>query len=139
MEIIIAIIVGVVIWVLLNKNRSTANTGLGENSYTYNIVGEASYQKNLIKIAGKKEETSKFYECSAKVVSEPTNKYDKNAVKVEINGLTVGYLSRAEAQRLVGKRINITVPAVINGGWDDGDSKGHYGVKLAINNVSDLV
>ena len=139
MEIIIAIIIGVVIWVLLSKKHSGSASNAQGAPYTYDIVGEASYQNNLIKIAGKKEEESKFYECSAKVISEPTNKYDKDAVKVEINGLTVGYLSRAEAQRLAGKRINKTVPAVINGGWSDGDSTGHYGVKLAINSVLDLV
>lgn len=139
MEIIIAIIIGVAIWVLLSKKHSGSTSNAQGAPYTYDIVGEASYQNNLIKIAGNKEEESKFYECSAKVISEPTNKYDKDAVKVEINGLTVGYLSRAEAQRLAGKRINKTVPAVINGGWSDGDSTGHFGVKLAINSVLDLV
>lgn len=106
--------------------------------YNYDIVGEQSYQKNLAKIAGRKEEESKFHECHAKVSSEPFNKFDKNAVKVEINGLLVGYVNKVDASKLAGKVINITVPAVINGGWDDGDSEGSYGVKLAINNVYDL-
>ena len=58
---------------------------------------------------------------------------------MEINGLLVGYLSRGDAQKLVGKRINRTVDAVINGGWDDDIDEGQYGVKLAIKNVSDLI
>ena len=108
-------------------------------NYPFEIVGEGSYQSNLKKIAGPKEEQSKFYQCSAKVTSEPTNKFDKNAIKVEINGLLVGYLSREDAQKLVGRKINKVVAAVIDGGWYNSDDEGSYGVKLGINNVSDLI
>lgn len=142
MEIVIAVIVGVVIWYVLRAKKEVSETNinptLSNASYSYNIVGEQSYQNNLKKIAGSKEEESKFFECYAKVSSEPFNQYDKNAVKVEINGLLVGYLSRGEAAKLAGKVVNKTVPAVIDGGWKDEESTGSYGVKLAINNVSDL-
>ena len=143
MEIVIAIIVGLVIWYVLKAkktvNGTSINAALNNTSYAYNIVGEQSYQNNLKKIAGPKEEESKFFECYAKVSSEPFNQYDKNAVKVEINGLPVGYLSRGEAAKLAGKVVNKNVPAVIDGGWKDEESTGSYGVKLAINNVNDLV
>lgn len=143
MEIIIAIAVGVIIWFIFKgkkaANETNINPALSNASYLYNIVGEQSYQNNLKKIAGPKEEKSKFFECYAKVSSEPFNQYDKNAVKVEIDGLIVGYLSKGEAVKLAGKVINKTVPAVIDGGWDDSDSIGSYGVKLAINNVNDLL
>jgi hypothetical protein len=142
-EIVIAIIVGVVIWYVLKAkkavNETNINPALSNASYIYNIVGEQSYQNNLKKIAGPKEEESKFFECYAKVSSEPFNQYDKNAVKVEINGLLVGYLSRGEAAKLAGKVVNKTVPVVIDGGWKDEESTGSYGVKLAINNVNDLL
>ena len=143
MEIVIAVIVVAGIWYVLKAkkavNKKSVNPTLSNASYSYNIVGEQSYQNNLKKIAGPKEEESKFFECYAKVSSEPYNQYDKNAVKVEINGLLVGYLSKGEAAKLAGKVINKTVPAVIDGGWKDEQSTGSYGVKLAINNVSDLV
>ena len=143
MEIVLAIIVGVVIWYVLRAKKEVSETNinpaLSNTSYAYNIVGEQSYQNNLKKIAGPKEEESKFFECYAKVSSEPLNQYDKNAVKVEINGLLVGYLSRSEAAKLAGKVVNKTVPAVIDGGWKDEESTGSYGVKLAINNVNDLI
>jgi len=143
MEIVIAIIVGVVIWYVLKvkkaANETSVNPTPNNTSYAYNIVGEQSYQNNLKKIAGPKEEESKFFECQAKVSSEPFNQYDKNAVKVEINGLTVGYLSKSEAAKLSGKVVNKTVPAVIDGGWFDADGEGSYGVKLAVNNVNDLL
>lgn len=142
-EIAIAVIVGVVIWYVLKAknavNKTSANPALNNASYSYNIVGEQSYQNNLKKIAGPKEEESKFFECYAKVSSEPFNQYDKNAVKVEINGLLVGYLSKGEAAKLAGRVINKTVPAVIDGGWFDADSEGSYGVKLAINSINDLI
>lgn len=142
MEIIIAIVVGLVIWFLIKKKQDN-NDGLKKtnsvNSYSYEIVGEQSYQQNLKKIAGPKKEQSKYFECMANVISEPTNKYDQNAIKVQINGLLVGYLSKKEAQRLSGKKINKTLPAVINGGWNDGNSEGSYGVKLAIQSINDLL
>lgn len=132
-----------IIWYVLKAKKAASETSINPNpnniSYAYNIVGEQSYQNNLKKIAGPKEEESKFFECYAKVSSEPFNQYDKNAVKVEINGLLVGYLSRGEAAKLAGKAVNKTVPAVIDGGWKDEESTGSYGVKLAINNVNDLV
>ena len=143
MEIVLAIIVGVVIWYVLRAKKEVSETNinpaLSNTSYAYNIVGEQSYQNNLKKIAGPKEEESKFFECYAKVSSEPFNQYDKNAVKVEINGLLVGYLSKSEAAKLSSKVVNKTVPAVIDGGWKDEESTGSYGVKLAINNVNDLI
>lgn len=126
----------------LPNNAITRNNTVTTSStatYNFNIVGEGLHQSNLKKIAGPKEEQSKSYQCSAKVTSEPTNKFDKNAIKVEINGMLVGYLSREDAQKLAGKRVSRVVSAIIDGGWDDSDSEGSYGVKLGINNVSDLI
>ena len=51
----------------------------------------------------------------------------------------VGYLSKSEAAKLSSKVVNKTVPSVIDGGWKDEESTGSYGVKLAINNIYDLV
>lgn len=121
-----------------NKQNNVVSGNINKN-YNFNIVGEAAYQNNLKTIAGPKKESSKFHQCTAKVTSEPTNKFDKNAVKVEINGLLVGYLSKSDAQGCAGRNINKSIPAVIDGGWDDGDSVGQYGVKLAINNVRELI
>lgn len=149
------VVIGAIIWVVLkvqesHKNKVDAqllNNLMGNGStkqkgnfgYNFDIVGEQSYQRNLKKIAGPKQEESKFHECTAQVTSESSNPYDKNAVKVEINGLLVGYLSKGNASQLAGKRIKKSIPAVINGGWKDADTEGNYGVKLAINNLSDLV
>ena len=142
MEIVIAIVVGLIIWVVIKNKAATKTSGsqvLNNISYTYDIVGEQAYQNNLKKIAGPKEEKSKFFECYAKVSSDPFNQYDKNAIKVEINGLIVGYISKVEAAKLAGRVVNKTVPAVIDGGWLDDDGEGSYGVKLAITNTNNLL
>ncbi|WP_290015472.1 hypothetical protein [Acinetobacter pittii] len=125
--------------ILSKKHKKKNLTGETSIVYLVDIVGEQSYQANLRKIAGPKQEKSKYVEVMARVVSEPFNAYDKNAVKIEINGLTVGYLSRDDAKLLVGKVINKNVPALINGGWLDNDSEGSYGVKLGIQSLNELI
>lgn len=126
---------------LINYSTPQSSRKVNQNKlkYKYEIVGEQSYQQNLRKIAGPKEDVSKSYECMAKVISEPTNKYDKNAVKVEINGLLVGYINKAEAKKVSGRKVNKIVPAVIDGGWVNDDSEGSYGGKLAIGSIGELL
>ncbi|WP_407485047.1 hypothetical protein [Acinetobacter baumannii] len=144
--ILILIVVGLLIYFYSKPKQENkvslgfeSSVNLSPKNYTFEIVGEQAYQKNLKKIAGPKDEESKFVEVMATVISEPFNQYDKNAVKVEINGLTVGYLSKNDAKQLAGKVINKTVPAVIVGGWLDEEDEGSYGVKLEIRNLNDLL
>ncbi|AQZ81181.1 hypothetical protein BUM88_05945 [Acinetobacter calcoaceticus] len=140
MEMILGVFGLLILWIILTK-RHKKQTVITERpiDYFFDIVGEQSYQANLRKIAGPKQERSKYVEVMARVVSEPFNAYDKNAVKIEINGLTVGYLSRDDAKVLAGKVINQTVPALINGGWLDDNSEGSYGVKLGIQSLNELI
>ncbi|PPC04345.1 hypothetical protein SOI76_12015 [Acinetobacter pittii] len=140
MEMILGVFGLLVLFLILSKKHKKKNL-TDERSIVYlvDIVGEQSYQANLRKIAGPKQEKSKYVEVMARVVSEPFNAYDKNAVKIEINGLTVGYLSRDDAKLLAGKVINKTVPALINGGWLNSDSEGSYGVKLGIQSLNELI
>jgi hypothetical protein len=76
----------------------TGDTGKG-GDYAINVVGEASYQRELIKVSGSrtKDGSLSSFTKSADLVAEPTNPHDRNAVAVRIDGLTVGYLSRADA------------------------------------------
>lgn len=146
MWILIIIVLSILgIFILIKRVNEPSKGGLisassiQSNNYVFNIVGEQSYQLNLKKIAGDKEEEAKFVEVYAKVISEPTNQYDRYAIKVEINDLKVGYLNKDDAKKLAGKNINKLVPAVIDGGWLNEDSEGSYGVKLAINKLNDLI
>jgi hypothetical protein len=111
--------------------------GEGENranGYTLEVVGEASYQKNLIAAAGTKGEESTQVFVDASVVCEEGNPHDPHAVRVDIKGRTVGYLSRPTARiwRETASQKQVVCPAVIRGGWDRGrGDSGNYGVWLA--------
>lgn len=103
-----------------------------EDSYDFEIVGEASYQSELKQIAGSNPDGVEYY-CTATLRAEPSNKYDPNAIKVVIEGKTVGYISRRETSLVHPhlRRGSLTCDAVVVGGWHRGDDdRGHYGVKL---------
>lgn len=101
----------------------------------FNIVGESNYQDALELIVGGRTEESADHSCDAMLVPEPSNPYDHNAVRVTIDGHTIGYLARQHAieyHRAIGARTT-TCEAVVVGGWDRGDGdRGHFGAKLDI-------
>lgn len=118
------IIIALVAYFLLRKSPDTS-----AQSLTIDIVGESNYQHNLARIAGTKTEESKSLQCVATLIPEPNNPKDPNAVRCDIDGLTVGYLNRDAAKRY--KRTHsITVDVQIVGGWKNNKSEGSYGVKL---------
>jgi hypothetical protein len=112
----------------------------GNGSFALEVVGESHYQENLEKICGQRKENGENLVTDATLILENNNPYDKQAVRVEISGLHVGYLSR-EVARLYREQIRLgghpraigTCKARIKGGWErkNGD-KGHYGVWLDI-------
>jgi hypothetical protein len=64
------------------------------------VVGESHYQPALQHITGGKDCHGDFANAvavSAVLVPEPTNPYDRNAVRVDIDRMTVGYLAREDA------------------------------------------
>lgn len=65
-----------------------------------NVVGESNYQPAIRKACGWTPGTDTRFECFAEVVPEPTNRYDPNAIRIDIDGACVGYLSRADALQL---------------------------------------
>ena len=111
----------------------------GPGLYACEVVGESSYQKNLIAVCGPYgQNESQQKQATAVLVPEPTNPYDKNAVAVQLSGRTVGYLSRETARSYCSnlkkrglKNARLSVAAVVRGGWinDDGEI-GMYGVWL---------
>jgi hypothetical protein len=94
------------------------------------------YQKALKALAGPKcEDGVEHVEhyCKATLVLENNNPHDDKAVRVDIDGRTVGYLSRDMAREYRRKVASgsMTVQALIVGGWNrGGGDTGHYGVKL---------
>jgi len=106
------------------------------DTFSTEVVGESHYQRNLTSITGGKtpDGVEKFYE--AELVPEDSNPHDKNAVRVDIQDKTVGYLSRERALRWRTLPANLKhrkCPAVVRGGWNRGpDDQGHFGVWLKL-------
>jgi hypothetical protein len=110
----------------------------GIGRYSVDVVGESNYQKNLERIAGGKKRESADLETTAILLLENDNPYDSNAVRVDINGLTVGYLARpvaggfrnyVQSNKYSSERFSCK--ALITGGWDRGNGDaGCFGVYL---------
>ena len=76
----------------------------GDGHYDLEVVGELHYQRHLKVLSGRYSKKGGDRELIAKLHYENTNPHDKKAIRVVINGGTVGYLSRKDA-RLFRKRI----------------------------------
>lgn len=107
--------------------------------FPLDVVGESNYQATIERICGPRTEAGENRVVTASLVLEDTNPHDPNAVRVEISGQRVGYLSRELAPvyrawlaanghgQVVGQ-----CQAKIKGGWQRGDDDiGHYGIYLA--------
>jgi hypothetical protein len=118
----------------MEATRTAVVLGWGEVA----IVGEGSYQRDLEEIAGGKKEEGVNLLVLAALVPEPDNPYDRNAIAVQIDERTVGYLDRekALAYQPVAKRLR-ELNAIglcigrIRGGWRrPGGDEGHFGVVI---------
>ena len=122
-----------------SKRKSGVEAYLpGPDMYAFDIVGESHYQDALEKICGGKTEEGHEKIVKATIVLEDNNPHDSNAVRVDVNGMTVGHFSREGAvsyRRELKKAgfpgITATCSAMIVGGWDrGGGDTGNFGVKL---------
>jgi hypothetical protein len=109
--------------------------------FAFDVVGESRYQAALSDICGGKSESGHEYQCTAYLILEDDNPHDAQAVRIDIDGSTVGYLDRENARKFRkelavaarGVTVNVACcPALIVGGWsrDRGADQGHFGVKL---------
>lgn len=110
----------------------------GPGTYSVDVVGESHYQEALEDICGGRNDEGQRFETEAFLVHEDDNPYDDKAVRIAIEGETVGYLDRKTARDYRKDLAKIgyagapaTCSARIVGGWDRGDGdRGHFGVKL---------
>ena len=101
--------------------------------YFRQVVGESHYRPALASITGNRTLPGLGIKVMAALVCENSNAFDANAVRVEVRGKTVGYLSREDAvdyrRRLrdAGKGETTQWVAARIGG---GGAGRHYGVYL---------
>ena len=120
------------------SSTETLNITNGPGTYDVDVVGESHYQEALESICGGRTEDSQRLEVEAFLVPESDNPDDSEAVRIEIQDQTVGYLDRETARSFRERmaEIGLTPAAakcsvIIVGGWDRGDGdRGHFGVKL---------
>ena len=112
----------------------------GPGDYALDVVGESHYQHALCQICGGKTEEVAAEYVVAQLVLENTNPKDNQAVRVDVGGMTVGYLPRRGARQYrswlqsQGQLAPVVkCNAVILGGRDRGDgNEGHFGVRVDI-------
>ncbi len=118
------------------SSTETLNITNGPGTYGVEVVGESHYQEALESICGGRTEDG--LEVEAFLVPESDNPDDSEAVRIEIQDQTVGYLDRETARSFRERMAEIGLTpaaakcsAIIVGGWDRGDGdRGHFGVKL---------
>jgi hypothetical protein len=100
-------------------------------------VGESHYQDALQLVCGTRKEEGENREVSAVLSLEDSNPYDPDAVRIDVNGRTVGYLNRQDARTYrellsaIGCDDSLECRGVIRGGWDRGaKDRGYYGIYL---------
>jgi hypothetical protein len=102
------------------------------------VVGESHYQPALERAAGGRQREGVHVPVIATLMPEPRNKFDKNAIAIQLDGQTVGYLARTMARsygplvrRLLDEGHLGQCQAVIVGGWDRGlRDRGSFGIWL---------
>ena len=110
----------------------------GDGGFALALVGESHYRQNFDRICGKTVDGANNMIVTAVLVCERDNPHDPDSVRVDVNGLPVGHLSRAMARkyrtRLADHQLDErrrSCRAMIRGGWDrGGDDRGEYGIRL---------
>lgn len=122
--VVIVVVLGLVYrsWRDLGTSTTTTPIGTalrqrGSGDFDVEVVGESHYQDALLRVAGSGEVR---HACEARLVLEDDNPYDSQAVRVDMGGQTVGYLSRTDARRyrarVTDKGLSVSCSAVIVGG-----------------------
>ena len=117
---------------------------------TVEVVGESNYQGTLERIAGGRTiDGPRNPDHQATLIPEPSNPYDRNAVRVFVGPpfVKIGYLSREDAVRYrpVIDRLAATGKlaaslASLKGGWDRGPrDRAMFGVTLHLGAPQDLI
>jgi hypothetical protein len=110
----------------------------GPGGFAVEVVGVSRRQQALAAIVERHGRSGRTVTTDAVLVLEDTNPHDANAVRVEIDGEMVGYLSRDNARRYradlaaVGQpQASVRCKARIVGGFETpSGERAHFGVRL---------
>lgn len=114
-------------------SSAPANVLAPGRGWTVPVVGEASYQDAIQSLYRKHGGRGHDLKVAAVVVPEDGNEFDANAVRVEIDGRKVGYLSRGmavEYRAALGDTAGQCSAKIVGGYELDDGSTAHFGVKL---------
>ncbi|MCA9831758.1 MAG: HIRAN domain-containing protein [Dehalococcoidia bacterium] len=82
-----------------SSDSKSAQATLYEGNTTLEVVGESRYQDDIWRIVGGRRSGGVRHPVLAVLRPEPNNKFDPNAIAVQVEGRTIGYLSRDVAAR----------------------------------------
>lgn len=101
------------------------------------VVEEADYQEVLERLAGGRSHTGAMKPVVALLTREPDHPHDKNAVRVDVDGETVGYIEKWNAKsiqplllKLQSARRPAWVRGTIVGGWEDDSGDDAFRIRL---------
>ncbi|MGD9980236.1 MAG: HIRAN domain-containing protein [Hyphomonadaceae bacterium] len=110
----------------------------GPGTFAVDVVGVSRRQDTLAAIVERHRRSGRTVTVDAMLVLEDSNPHDANAVRVEIDGELIGYLSRDNARRFradlaaAGQpRASVRCKARIVGGFETASGeRAHLGVRL---------
>lgn len=110
----------------------------GPGQFAVDVVGVSRRQDVLAAIVERRGRSGRTVNTDATLILENTNPHDVNAVRVEIDGALIGYLSRDNARRYradlaaAGQpQATVRCKARIVGGFETSDGeRAHFGVRL---------
>jgi hypothetical protein len=109
----------------------------GDGRFRMPVVGESFCEAAFLEICGPRTPLGYEKIVDAVLIPESENRHDTKAVRIEVAGKKVGYLSRSMARRYrqrYGRR-TVYCRAKIIGGWDRGSGdSGNFGVRLDLSN-----
>ncbi|MGD9966077.1 MAG: HIRAN domain-containing protein [Hyphomonadaceae bacterium] len=110
----------------------------GPGTFAIDVVGVSRRQDVLAAVVERQWRGGRAVTVDAVLVLENSNPHDANAVRVEIDGALVGYLSRENARRYRGDLAAAAMPgatvrckARVRGGFEtEMGERGYFGVRL---------
>jgi hypothetical protein len=118
-----------------NETAGLNNRGLlRTKEFNVRVVGTSYRQSELTMIASRFSPTDKERRLVAVLRPEANNPYDPNAVSIDIDGTSVGYLPKEFAQVVAPLLANKTFwcDALLTGGHEIPHGRAYYGLMLAV-------